>query len=173
MDPKLKIDATGNGSDESQPPVKKLVMCLMYSMLSSRPDSSFAVCYFSQFQYKNSTEVWKHLKKLLRYLKGTTDMQLVYTRKRSETFLCYSDWGGDPNDIKSFSGYLTQIFGNSVFWVTRKQNCIALLSTEAELIALCSAIQEILWFRKLLGDMKVTADNFKVFEDSLFKLVLH
>lgn len=40
---------------------------------------------------------------------------------------CYvdADWGGDLNDIKSVSGYLLKIFGNTVLWVTRKQNCVS------------------------------------------------
>lgn len=96
-------------------------------------------------------------------------MNLKYERK-TETFAltCYvdSDWAGDLYDRKSVSGYLIKVFGNTVAWVTRKQNCVALSSTEAELIALCAAVQDCLWYKKLLRDMRINLKIVKIFEDN-------
>lgn len=85
----------------------------MYLMLGSRPDLSFAINFFSRYQGKYSDEIWNHLKRVLRYLKGTTDLSLVYIRKEKEyPLICYadSDWGGDLHDRKSVSGYFIKIF---------------------------------------------------------------
>lgn len=131
----------------------------MYLMLGSRPDISFTVNYLSRFQDKNNTEVWINLKRLLRYLKGTAEAHLKYERKGGEPFM----W--DLTDRKSVSAYLIKILGNSIAWVTRKQNCVALSSSEAELVALCAAVRDCLCFRKLVSDMKLDFQNFKVFED--------
>lgn len=167
IDPKLRIEI--NKEDKESKPVQELVGCLMYLMLGSRPDLSFAVNYFSRFQDRNSDEVWIHLKKVLRYLKGTADMNLKYTRNEQESALCVyvdSDWATDTSDRKSVSGYLIKIFGNIVAWVTRKQNCVALSSTEAELVAMCSAVQDSLWFKRLLDDINIKVNNFIVYEDN-------
>ena len=81
---------------------------------------------------------------------------------------CYvdSDWAGDISDRKSVSGYIIKVFGNTITWITRKQNCVALSSTEAELVALCLAVQDCLFFKKLLCDMNVNVNTFKIFEDN-------
>lgn len=70
-------------------------------------------------------------------------------------------------DRKSITGFVIKIFGNVVGWVTRKQNCVSLSSSEAELIALCDAVRDCLYFKRLLIDFNVVTDNFKVYEDNL------
>lgn len=122
IDPKYEMNTTNY--ENAGEPVRELVGCLMYLMLGSRPDISFSVNYYSRYQDKNVSEVWKGLKRIMRYLKGTTDVSLKFERKISELEMtCYvdSDWGGDLQDRKSVSGYLIKAFGNTVLWVTRKQ----------------------------------------------------
>lgn len=167
IEQRLKFDT--DKVNEGNKPVKELIGCLMYLMLVSRPDLSFSLNYISRYQDKYTNEVWIHLKKLLRYLKGTIDLELKCTSKGNEqSLICYvdSDWGGDLHDRKSVSGYLIQVFGNTVTWVTRKQNCVALSSTEAELIALCTAVQDCLWFRNSLEEMGIDTKHLKIFEDN-------
>lgn len=167
IDPKCAMN-THNYESEKEP-VRELVGCLMYLMLGSRPDISFSVNYYSRYQDKNVSEVWKGLKRLMRYLKGTADVILKFERKTVDLEMtCYvdSDWGGDLQDRKSVSGYLIKVFGNTVLWVTRKQNCVSLSSTEAELVALCSAVQDCLYFKRLLQDLGIHFDRFKVYEDN-------
>ena len=43
---------------------------------------------------------------------------------------------------------------------------MALSSTEAELVALCSSVKDSLGFKKLLIDMDLKVQNVKVFEDN-------
>ena len=138
----------------------------MYLMLGTRLDISFATNYFSRFQDRNSNELWTHLKRLLRYLKGTKEVGLWYVRSADALPLVYyvdTDWAQDMRDRQSISGYLMQVYGNTVLWVTRKQNYVALSSTEAELVALCAVVQDGLWYKKLLQDL---IKNFKTLEDN-------
>lgn len=168
IDPRLKITATEESEIEKKP-TKQLIGCLMYLMLGSRPDISFSINYYSRFQEINSNEVWNGLKRLLRYIKGTSHMGLKFKRSEDmQPITCYvdSDWAGDVYDRKSITGYIVQIFGNSVVWVTKRQNCVALSSTEAELIALCSATCECLFIKKLLNDMHIDVSRFRVLEDN-------
>ena len=62
---------------------------------------------------------------------------------------CDSDWAGDKDDSKSTSGYLFTLSGAAICWKSRKQNLIALSSTEAEYIALMEAAKEATWLREL------------------------
>jgi hypothetical protein len=58
-------------------PCKNLVGCLMYAMLCTRPDMYAAINILSR---KNNKELWQCLKRVLRYIKGTLDLKLVYKR---------------------------------------------------------------------------------------------
>lgn len=49
FDPKLKIDITENGKNEIRH-IKQLIGCLMYLMLGTRPDISFAINYLADFK---------------------------------------------------------------------------------------------------------------------------
>jgi len=53
-----------------------------------------------------------------------------------------------------------------VSWVTRKQNCVALSTTKAELIALCNSVVDGLWFKKLLLDLNVMVSHCLIFENN-------
>ena len=47
------------------------------------------------------------VKRILRYLKGTSDYMLCYQGKKDLRLIGYSDadWGGDVDQCKSTSGY--------------------------------------------------------------------
>ena len=69
-------------------------------------------------------------------------MCLWYSRE-SEGLLGYSDadWAGDHTDRKSTTGFCFTMSGAAVVWLSKKQPCVALSTTEAEYIALCAATQ--------------------------------
>ncbi|KAK3893083.1 hypothetical protein Pcinc_003076 [Petrolisthes cinctipes] len=76
-------------------------------------------------------------------------------------FVGYSDadWAGDIKDRKSTSGYCFHLGGGPVSWSSKKQSCVALSTAEAEYMALASAIQEAVWFRKLAVDIQIDWDR--------------
>lgn len=149
-------------------PYRELVGCLMYVTLTTRPDLSAAVNYYSRFQ-SNATEVqWMGLKRILRYIQDTVSIGLFYSNRNSEVLIGYadSDWAGDI-DRKSTTGYLFEVYGAVVSWATRKQSSVALSSTEAEYVALATAATELLWLKGLLKDLFVNCDTpIVIFEDN-------
>ena len=64
------------------------------------------------------------------------------------TGLSDADWAGDKTDRASVSGFVWSLGGGPISWSAKKQNCIALSTTEAEYIALTRAIQEGIWLRQ-------------------------
>lgn len=166
IEPKLQIIETEN-KNKTNNPVRELVGCLMYLMVGSRPDICFAVNYLSRYQDKANESVWKYLKTVLRYLQGTKSYGLTY-KKGENNLEAYADadWGGDVNDRKSVSGYCIFMNGNLLEWKTKKQNCIALSSAEAELVSLCSCIQEYMWMKKLLSEIEMKIESCVIYEDN-------
>lgn len=169
MDPNLKLETNKSDSRTTQP-YRELVGCLTYLALSSRPDISAAVSYFSRFQAAPTDNHWNHLKRLLRYLKGTISFGLVYQRREGATPLvgyADADWGNDREDRKSISGSVFQVFGSTVSWNTKKQATVALSSTEAEYISLSQAMCEAIWLRNILQEFGYTfEDSVPLFEDN-------
>lgn len=140
-------------------PYGELVSCLMYGMIATRPDLSFAVNYFSRYQHEQTEARWKALKRILRYIKGTLNFYLCYKRSGGESLTCYVDADfGSELDRKSTSGFLLQVFGNTVSWTTKRQNSVSLSSTEAEYVALATAAAETIWLKNLLNDFNIIND---------------
>lgn len=65
IDPKLKLTVDDKEIMESDKPIRELIGCLMYLMLGSRPDISYAINYFSRYQDKAGDKVWSYLKQVL------------------------------------------------------------------------------------------------------------
>nr|GEU58781.1 zinc finger, CCHC-type [Tanacetum cinerariifolium] len=79
-------------------------------MLSTRPDVAFAQNVTSRFQHNPGDIHWTTVKNILKYLRNTKDMFLVYggDLKRELRVSCYTDAGylTDADDLKSQTGYV-------------------------------------------------------------------
>ncbi|XP_036340550.1 secreted RxLR effector protein 161-like [Rhagoletis pomonella] len=131
---------------------QSLIGALMYLAISTRPDILHSVCKLSQ---KNSDPHSEHeAKHVLRYLKGTIDLKLRYHRL-GHPIECYvdADWGADVGDRKSYTDSAFYAAGAVFSWKSKKQNVVALSSTEAEYVALSTAAKEVIYIRKLLHEM--------------------
>lgn len=149
-------------------PVRELIGCLMYLMLATRPDISIAVNLCSRQQNNPTQNLWKNLKRILRYLKGTINLELIFLRNIDVRLVGYADadWAGDSYDRKSTSGYLFKIFGGTVVWNTRKQATVAMSSTESEYVALAEAAKEGIWLQGLIAELGFLKAMFTIFEDN-------
>jgi hypothetical protein len=117
---------------------------LLYLSIRTRPDITFAVNNVARFSSNATTQHWTAVKRIFRYLRGTTNLGLLFKKNGHKNLVGYSDadWGGDHNDYRSTSGYLFLIGGTAVSWKSNKQSCAALSTAEAEYMALAGAAQE-------------------------------
>jgi hypothetical protein len=117
-------------------------------MLTTCPDLSSAVNFFSRFQTNATDAQWFGLKRVLRHVQGPKDLGLCYNKGYDVALTGYadSDWAGDT-DRRSTIGYLFEVYGATVSWVTKKQSTVALSSTEAEYMALATAAAELIWMK--------------------------
>ncbi|XP_021985628.1 secreted RxLR effector protein 161-like [Helianthus annuus] len=111
---------------------RRLVGSLMY-LTNTRPDIMFAVNKISQFMEHPKQSHWEAGKRILRYIKGTLNQGLVYSKggKGTLTGFSDSDYAGNIDDSKSTSGYVFQLGIGIVAWQSKKQKVVALSSTEA------------------------------------------
>ena len=155
-DPSMKLTKKTESEEEfDKVKYQSAVGSLLYLSTRSRPDIAFAVGNAARYCAQPTQLHWSAVKRILRYLKGTTHLGLMY-RPDNSTLVGYSDadWAGDTNDRKSTSGYVFMMSGSAISWRSKKQSSVALSTAEAEYIALSSATQEAMWLRQLLSSLK-------------------
>ncbi|VVC46262.1 Hypothetical protein CINCED_3A000461 [Cinara cedri] len=97
MEKKLKFEEKRT----TMKPYHELVGCLMYVMIQTRPDLNTAINYFSRHQSKVTEDHFNHLKRVLRYLKGTIYFGITYIKNNNihplQGFV-YADFVNDIDD---------------------------------------------------------------------------
>lgn len=120
----------------------------------SRPDIAFATGKVARASANPKQTDWTEVKQIFRYLKGTPNIQITYT-KSDRVLLeayCDADYAGDPNSCKSTTGNVLTINGSPVAWTSRLQRTVSVWTTEAEYNALAETTKEVMWTRDLLEE---------------------
>ncbi|XP_063802650.1 uncharacterized protein LOC134979979 [Pseudophryne corroboree] len=126
----------------------------MYANIGTHPDITHAVSWASQFAINPGKQHWIAVKRILRYLKGTSSLKLGFTKSKDSSLkvFCDADWGSDEDDNHS---YLFVLAGVAVSWASRKQPTVALSTTEAEYMALTETSKEALWIKETLSELSL------------------
>jgi hypothetical protein len=95
------------------------------------------------------------VKRILRYLRGTTEFGIIYRKGDEGQLRAYadSDYAGDVDDRKSTSGFVFMLGTGVVSWSSKKQPVVTLSTTEAEFIAVASCACQGVWLRRILGNI--------------------
>ncbi|KAJ9544943.1 hypothetical protein OSB04_024650 [Centaurea solstitialis] len=141
-------------------PYASAIGSIMYAMLCTRPDVAYSVSVTSRYQQNPGEPHWVAVKNILKYLRRTKEMFLVFGGSEDEISVTgYSDasFQTDRDDFRSQSGYVFTLNGGAISWKSSKQDTIADSTTEAEYIAACDAAKEAVWLRNFLSDLRVVA----------------
>lgn len=124
-----------------------LIGSLTYLSVISRPDIAFAVSKAGQMASNPSEADWINAKRILRYLKGNPSLGITYSEEGTCTLHGFidADWAGDLSSRKSTSGYVFILGNAAISWTSKRQQSVALSSTEAEYIAATLATQEAIY----------------------------
>ena len=134
-------------------PYLEAVGLLMYASLRTRPDILFAVQTVLRFSKNPGHMHWDAVKWIFHYLKGTTDLWLMYGMVK-DNLVGYADADGSmAEDRHAISGYTFMLHGGAVSWSTKWQEIISLSTTESEYIAVTHAAKEGLWIHSLLSQL--------------------
>eukprot|EP00253_Pinus_taeda_P022440 PITA_22440 len=127
--------------DMSRVPYSSAVGSLMYAMVCTRPDIAHAVGVLSRFMSKPGKEHWTTVKRGFRL-------------------------AGDLDQRRSTSGYVFNLFGGAVSWMSKKQSVVALSTTEVEYMAATHASKEVVWLQRLCSSMGLVQGAIRIDCDS-------
>nr|XP_016515942.1 PREDICTED: uncharacterized mitochondrial protein AtMg00810-like [Nicotiana tabacum] len=173
MSPTIMLDEDSNGKKVDKIMYRLMIGSLLY-LTTSRPDIMFSVCKCTKFQSAPKESHLSAVKRIIRYLIGTSELGLMYDRSNNFSLKGFSDadFAGDKIDRKSTSG-TCQFLGNAlVSWHSKKQNCVVLSITEAEYLAVGSCCTQILWIMHQLLDYDLSLTSTLIFYDNTSAICL-
>ncbi|GJY59755.1 retrovirus-related pol polyprotein from transposon TNT 1-94 [Tanacetum coccineum] len=126
------------------------------------------VCLCARFQEDPKTSHLEAVKRIFRYIKGTTHLGLWYPKGSGIETIVYadSDHAGDYVDRKSTSGVCTFMGCCLTSWFSKKQTALAISTTEAEYVSAGKACQQALWMKQALVDYGVRLDDIPIMCDN-------
>jgi hypothetical protein len=127
---------------------------LQYLTLT-RPDIAYAVQQVCLHMHAPRDSHLVMLKRILRYLKGTTTHGLQLYSTATPRLIAYSDadWAGCPDTRRSTSGFCVFIGDSLVSWSSKRQTTVSRSSAEAEYRGVANAVAECTWLRHLLDEL--------------------
>ena len=131
-------------------PYRKRIGMLLWASRNGRPDIAFQVNALARVSTNPGPAHWHATTQVLRYLKGTRDYALTYTRDPdldpshfNPVGYSDADWApkyGDHYDnYRSTTGWVFFLGGNAISWRSRRQTRTAKSSAESEYYAAADA----------------------------------
>src|ERR1700678_3599935 len=153
LDPNIKLEPNPDGNEGNRSnSFVRLLGELQFLANCTRPDIAFAMNRLASYTANPSLQHVTAVKRILRYLAGTKDLGITYSKNSTNlsenSFFGFADAAfANHDDHKSTSGYVFMAAGGAITWKSKKQTTIALSSTEAEYVALSEARREAWWLR--------------------------
>ena len=143
---KLTVDLLGKSVDPSL--YRSMIGSLLY-LTVSRPDISYSVGVCARYQANPKESHMSTLKRIIKYVKTTTDFGVWYSKDTNDVSVGYSDadWARNADNRKALRE------GGGYFYVCN--NLVSLSTAEAEYIAAGSYCTKLLWMQKLLHDYHI------------------
>ncbi|SGZ34901.1 BQ5605_C074g12902 [Microbotryum silenes-dioicae] len=113
-------------------PYRMIIGKLFFLNGTTRPDIAFAVSKFASHCNNFLQQDWEALLHILRYLKGTRDVGLLFPKAEGFVFLCA---------------------GGAVLWMSKRQALVTISSTEAKYVVMSFAAREGIWLCRLLAKL--------------------
>lgn len=115
---------------------RRAVGKLIYLMNVKRPDVAYATSMTSQYLDNYGREHWSAIKRILKYLKGTSNVGIVNEGKLPKILelQAYSDadYASDVDSRNSVSAHILTLAEGAISWSSKKQPTVTLSTTEAE-----------------------------------------
>nr|GFA56391.1 ribonuclease H-like domain-containing protein [Tanacetum cinerariifolium] len=164
---KLKVDTDLSGNPVDQTHYHSKIRSLMY-LTSSRPDIVQVVCFCARYQSRPTEKHLKEVKRIIRYLRGTVNMGRWYPKGSSFELTAFSDADHARciDYCKSTYGGIQFLGDKLVSWMSKKQNCTAMSSVEAEYVALSASCAQVMWMRTQLQDYGFNYNKIPLYCDS-------
>jgi hypothetical protein len=128
---------------------RKLVGSLVYLTIT-RPDISFAVQQVSQFLQTPRHLHLAVVRRIIRYIQGTSARDLFFPANTSSSLTAYSDadWAGCADTRRSITGWCVFLGNALISWKSKEQHRVSKSSTKSEYRAVSYLLRNYLapWF---------------------------
>ncbi|GKC53904.1 retrovirus-related pol polyprotein from transposon TNT 1-94 [Tanacetum coccineum] len=173
MATKPKLDAYLSGKLVDQTDYRSKTKLLMY-LTSSRPDIVQVVCYCARYQARPTEKHLKEVKRIFRYIMGTINMGIWYLKDFGFELTTFSDvdHAGCIDTRKSTSGEMQFLGDKLVSWMSKKQDCTAMSSAEAEYVTLSASCAPVMWMRTQLKDYGFNYNKIPLYCDSQLAIAI-
>ena len=137
-------------------PYLSAIGALMYLANYTRPDIAFSVNLLARYSSTPTKRHWNGIKHILRYLRGTSDMGLFYSKAMEPQLLGYVDAGYllDPHKARSQTGYIFTYKNTAISWRSFKQTMVATSFNHSEILAMHEASRECVWLRSMIQHIR-------------------
>nr|XP_020195612.2 uncharacterized mitochondrial protein AtMg00810-like [Aegilops tauschii subsp. strangulata] len=154
IDTKAKVSALDSSPAPDAAFYRSIVGTIQYLTLT-RPDLQYAVQQVCLHMHAPRNTHWNLVKRILRYIRGTTTLGLTLTASPSTDLVAYSDadWAGCPDTRCSTLGYCVYLGPSLISWSSKRQPTVSRSSAEAEYRAVANAVAEYSWLRQLLQEL--------------------
>ena len=159
----IKLDKDEKGKEVDIKKYRGMIGSLLY-LTASRPNIMLNVCLCARFQSCPKESHLLTVKRIFHYLSRTIDLSLWYPRGTHIDLTCYSDanFAGYKVDRKSTSGTCHFLDHSLVSWFSKKQNSVALSTTEAEYIAAGNCCAQALWMKQIVRDYDINLEQIHI-----------
>jgi hypothetical protein len=127
LDSSVKLTKTMPETDKSvdQMEYQQLIGEISFAAIATRPDVAFAASHLAQFNCDPCQRHMAAAKRVLRYLKGTMSLGIVYYQQKvssarphavysDEVGYSDADWAGDVDSRRSTTGYVVLLNGGPI-----------------------------------------------------------
>jgi hypothetical protein len=138
-------------------PYASVIGSIIYVMLCTRPDVSYALSTTSRYESNYGESHWTIVKKILKYLNRTKEVFLVFGGEEELVVKGYSDanFQTHVDDSKSQSNFVFCLDGGAVSLKSSKQDTVADSTMEDEYIASSEDAEKAVWIRNFVFQLSV------------------
>ncbi|KAJ9566817.1 LOW QUALITY PROTEIN: hypothetical protein OSB04_002783 [Centaurea solstitialis] len=167
MAPPLSLDKNSKGKPVDVTLYRGMIGSLLY-LTASRPDIMYSTCLCARYQAEPKESHLTAVKRIFRYLKGTPNLGLWYSKDSGFDLTAYSDsdFSGCKIDRKSTTGGCHLLGGKLVSWTSKKQNSVSTSIAEAEYVAAGICCAQVLWLRNQLQDYDIQLSKIPIYCDN-------
>ena len=144
-------------------------------MVCTGPNIAHAVGVLSRYMSKPGKEHWTVVKRVFKYLRGTTYYAICYQGRPGLDGVIDVHGFVDARDVDheiSTSGYVFNLFGGAISWISKRQVVVAPSTTKAEYMAATHASKEAVWLQRLCSGIGFVQKGVRLDCDSQSEILL-
>ncbi|XP_052878285.1 secreted RxLR effector protein 161-like [Gossypium arboreum] len=141
----------------SKIPYASVIGSIMYVMLCTRLDMSYALSMMSRYRVDPGEGLWVVVENIFKYLIRTKDTFLMYGGEEELCVKGYTDasFQIDKDDSQSQSGFVFYLNDGAMSWKSSKQDAVADSTIEAEYITASQVAKEVVWIKKFIIELGI------------------